>query len=171
MTGSAKVMSIIDPSAETIRFMMPAEPVSLTALTKNAAIDDGSDAASGIISAVVIGTAAVGGAVLGYRLGTELWMNHHLPEWASIPNTRAELAKLLWQDAGQPAAASDVLYNDISTDDANTQTAARWAVESSLIPLPDENDSTRFAPDAHVSRITIIKAWKKAQELKQSLTH
>lgn len=170
MTGSAKVMSIIDPSAETIRFMMPAEPVSLTALTKNAAIDDGSDAASGIISAVVIGTAAVGGAVLGYRLGTELWLNHHLPEWASIPNTRAELAKLLWQDAGQPAAASDVLYSDISADDADTQTAARWAVESSLIPLPDEADGTRFAPDAHVSRITIIKAWKKAQELKQSLT-
>lgn len=169
MTGSAKVMSIIDPSAETIRFMMPAEPVSLTALTTSA--DDDSDPASGVISAVVVGTAAVGGAVLCYRLGTELWLNHHLPEWASIPNTRAELAKLLWQDAGQPAAASDVLYSDISADDANTQTAARWAVESSLIPMPDENDSTRFAPDAHVSRITIIKAWNKAQELKQSLTH
>ena len=74
-------------------------------------------------------------------------------------------------DAGQPAAASDVLYSDISADDANTQTAARWAVESGLIPLPDEADGTRFAPDAHVSRITIIKAWNKAQELKQSLTH
>lgn len=163
MTGSAKVMSIIDPSAETIRFMMPAEPVSLTALTT---IDDCSSAISDVVSTVVvIGTVAVGGAV-AYQLGTELWLNCHLPEWAAIPNTRAELAKLLWQDAGQPAAASDALYSDISADDTDTQTAARWAVETGLLTLPDEDDSTRFAPDARVSRITVIQAWKKAQTLK-----
>ena len=163
MTGSAKVMSIIDPSAETIRFMMPAEPVSLTALTT---IDDCSSAISDVVSTVVvIGTVAVGGAV-AYQLGTELWLNCHLPEWAAIPNTRAELAKLLWQDAGQPAAASDVLYSDILADDTDTQTAARWAVENGLLTLPDEDDSTRFAPDARVSRITVIQAWKKAQTLK-----
>lgn len=166
MTGSAKVMSIIDPSAETIKFMMPAEPVSLTALTTDASTDDCSSAISDVVSTVVvIGTVAVGGAV-AYQLGTELWLNCHLPEWAAIPNTRAELAKLLWQDAGQPAAASDALYSDISADDTDTQTAARWAVETGLLTLPDEDDSTRFAPDARVSRITVIQAWKKAQTLK-----
>lgn len=166
MTGSAKVMSIIDPSAETIRFMMPAEPVSLTALTTDASTDDCSSAISDVVSTVVvIGTVAVGGAV-AYQLGTELWLNCHLPEWAAIPNTRAELAKLLWQDAGQPAAASDALYSDISANDTDTQTAARWAVETGLLTLPDEDDSTRFAPDARVSRITVIQAWKKAQTLK-----
>lgn len=166
MTGSAKVMSIIDPSAETIKFMMPAEPVSLTALTTDASTDDCSSAISDVVSTVVvIGTVAVGGAV-AYQLGTELWLNCHLPEWAAIPNTRAELAKLLWQDAGQPAAASDALYSDISANDTDTQTAARWAVETGLLTLPDEDDSTRFAPDARVSRITVIQAWKKAQTLK-----
>ena len=166
MTGSAKVMSIIDPSAETIKFMMPAEVVTLTALTTDASTDDCSSAISDVVSTVVvIGTVAVGGAV-AYQLGTELWLNCHLPEWAAIPNTRAELAKLLWQDAGQPAAASDALYSDISADDTDTQTAARWAVETGLLTLPDEDDSTRFAPDARVSRITVIQAWKKAQTLK-----
>lgn len=166
MTGSAKVMSIIDPSAETIRFTMPAEAVTLTALTTDASTDDCSSAISDVVSTVVvIGTVAVGGAV-AYQLGTELWLNCHLPEWAAIPNTRAELAKLLWQDAGQPAAASDALYSDISANDTDTQTAARWAVETGLLTLPDEDDSTRFAPDARVSRITVIQAWKKAQTLK-----
>lgn len=163
MTDSSKVMAVIDPSAETIKFTMPAEAVTLTALTT---IDDCSSAISDVVSTVVvIGTVAVGGAV-AYQLGTELWLNCHLPEWAAIPNTRAELAKLLWQDAGQPAAASDVLYCDISADDTDAQTAARWAVENGLLTLPDENDNTRFDPDARVSRITVIKAWKKAQALK-----
>lgn len=163
MTDSSKVMAVIDPSAETIKFTMPAEAVTLTALTT---IDDCSSAISDVVSTVVvIGTVAVGGAV-AYQLGTELWLNCHLPEWAAIPNTRAELAKLLWQDAGQPAAASDVLYSDISADDTDTQTSARWAVENGLLTLPDENDNTRFDPDARVSRITVIKAWKKAQTLK-----
>lgn len=163
MTDSSKVMAVIDPSAETIKFTMPAEAVTLTALTT---IDDCSSAISDVVSTVVvIGTVAVGGAV-AYQLGTELWLNCHLPEWAAIPNTRAELAKLLWQDAGQPAAASDVLYSDISADDTDTQTSARWAVENGLLTLPDENDNTRFDPDARVSRITVIKAWKKAQALK-----
>ena len=163
MTDSSRVLDVIDPNAETIKFTMPAEAVTLTALTT---IDDCSSAISDVVSTVVvIGTVAVGGAV-AYQLGTELWLNCHLPEWAAIPNTRAELAKLLWQDAGQPAAASDVLYCDISADDTDAQTAARWAVENGLLTLPDENDNTRFDPDARVSRITVIKAWKKAQALK-----
>ena len=163
MTDSSRVLGVIDPNAETIKFTMPAEAVTLTALTT---IDDCSSAISDVVSTVVvIGTVAVGGAV-AYQLGTELWLNCHLPEWAAIPNTRAELAKLLWQDAGQPAAASDVLYSDISADDTDTQTSARWAVENGLLTLPDENDNTRFDPDARVSRITVIKAWKKAQALK-----
>ena len=163
MTDSSRVLGVIDPNAETIKFTMPAEAVTLTALTT---IDDCSSAISDVVSTVVvIGTVAVGGAV-AYQLGTELWLNCHLPEWAAIPNTRAELAKLLWQDAGQPAAASDVLYCDISADDTDAQTAARWAVENGLLTLPDENDNTRFDPDARVSRITVIKAWKKAQALK-----
>lgn len=163
MTDSSRVLGVIDPNAETIKFTMPAEAVTLTALTT---IDDCSSAISDVVSTVVvIGTVAVGGAV-AYQLGTELWLNCHLPEWAAIPNTRAELAKLLWQDAGQPAAASDVLYSDISADDTDAQTAARWAVENGLLTLPDENDNTRFDPDARVSRITVIKAWKKAQTLK-----
>lgn len=163
MTDSSRVLGVIDPNAETIKFTMPAEAVTLTALTT---IDDCSSAISDVVSTVVvIGTVAVGGAV-AYQLGTELWLNCHLPEWAAIPNTRAELAKLLWQDAGQPAAASDMLYCDISADDTDAQTAARWAVENGLLTLPDENDNTRFDPDARVSRITVIKAWKKAQTLK-----
>ena len=163
MTDSSRVLGVIDPNAETIKFTMPAEAVTLTALTT---IDDCSSSISDVVSTVVvIGTVAVGGAV-AYQLGTELWLNCHLPEWAAIPNTRAELAKLLWQDAGQPAAASDVLYCDISADDTDAQTAARWAMENGLLTLPDENDNTRFDPDARVSRITVIKAWKKAQALK-----
>ena len=158
----------VDTEKEQLTFVMPSttETVSIKLMTRDATIDEGPDALG---TAVIVGTAAVGGAILawqGYQLSTELYLKTALPDWAVIPNNRMELAALLWRDAGQPAPESQTLYSDIDANDADAQNAARWAVENELISLPDEDAPDTFQPYSHVSRIAVIKAWKKAQEMK-----
>ena len=160
----------VDTKKEQLTFVMPAttDKVTIKLMTRDATIDEGPDALG---TAVIVGTVAVGGAILawqGYQLGTELYLNSVLPEWAAIPDNRAELAALLWRDAGQPVPESQTLYNDIDANDADAQNAARWAVENELISLPDADAPDTFQPNSHVSRIAVIKAWKKAQSLKTS---
>lgn len=157
----------VDNREKEITFVMPKNGVVFTAMP--AAVED--DSSSILGTAAIIGTVAVSGAVLayqGYQLGTEFWLNYHLPVWAVIPETRIQLAELLWKDADQPAPAEPAAYSDIDADNTDAQQAAQWAVENDLIALPDEEDTTRFDPDTHVSRIAVIKAWKKAQALKNN---
>lgn len=159
----------VDTKKEQLTFVMPAKDVTIKVMTRDASIEDDS---SSILGTIAIGaTVVAGGAVLGYqayRLGTEFWLNYHLPAWAVIPETRIQLAELLWKDADQPAPAEPAAYSDIDADNTDAQQAAQWAVENNLIALPDKEDTTRFDPDTHVSRIAVIKAWKKAQELKNN---
>lgn len=82
------------------------------------------------------GTVVVGSAALlyqGHMLGTELYLRYLLPHGAVIPQNRAELAVLLWQDAENPEPVSTTLYSDISDEDSAIQQAARWAVENDLM--------------------------------------
>jgi len=50
--------------------------------------------------------------------------------------------------------------------------AARWAMENELIPdLNDEGtapEEMKFYPDNAVSKLDVLNAWQKAQELKQN---
>ena len=128
--------------------------------------DDGDYSALGVVTGVVAGGAAA--TVVGwqlYNIGTDLYLQAVLPKGAAIPTNRQELALLLWQNASKPEAVA-ASYADIANDQTDAQKAARWAVANGLLDAAGE-DATVFAPAKSVSRLTVIKAWNKAQKLKK----
>ena len=163
------VLNAVDPKSEKISFTMPAEDVTIEAMTRDASIEDDGPGILG--TGALIATGVVGGAVLAYQghmLGTELYLRYLLPHGAVIPQNRAELAVLLWQDAENPEPVSTTLYSDISDEDSAIQQAARWAVENDLMELLDADDHPdHFDPFVPVTFSDSIRAWKKAQELKK----
>ena len=175
--GHWDITGLDDPNAyqnkESFAFVMPAKAVTLKAMTQDASIeDDGPD----IVGPIVIGTTVVvGGAVLGYQaysLGAEF--AGKLMALPYFPSNRSALAMMLWEDAGKPMPESELLYPDVGQEerDMDLQHAARWAMENELIPdLNDEGtapEEMKFYPDNTVSKIDVLKAWQKAQELKQN---
>ena len=175
--GHWDITGLDDPNAyqdkESFAFVMPAKGVTLKAMTQDASIeDDGPD----IVGPIVIGTTVVvGGAVLGYQaysLGAEF--AGKLMALPYFPSNRSALAMMLWEDAGKPMPESELLYPDVGQEerDMDLQHAARWAMENELIPdLNDEGtapEEMKFYPDNTVSKIDVLKAWQKAQELKQN---
>ena len=163
------VLNEVDPKSEKISFTMPAEDVTIEAMTRDASIEDDGPGILG--TGALIATGVVGSAALlyqGHMLGTELYLRYLLPHGAVIPQNRAELAVLLWQDAENPEPVSTTLYSDISEDDSAIQQAARWAVENDLMELLDEEEAPEnFDPFVPVTYLDCIHAWKKAQELKK----
>lgn len=163
------VLNEVDPKSEKISFTMPAEDVTIEAMTRDASIED--DGPSILGTGALIATGVVGSAALlyqGHMLGTELYLRYLLPHGAVIPQNRAELAVLLWQDAENPEPVSTTLYSDISEDDSAIQQAARWAVENDLMEQLDaEEHPDHFDPFVPVTFSDSIRAWKKAQELKK----
>ena len=175
--GHWDITGLDDPNAyqdkESFAFEMPAKAVTLKAMTQDASIeDDGPD----IVGPIVIGTTVVvGGAVLGYQaysLGAEF--AGKLMALPYFPSNRSALAMMLWEDAGKPMPESELLYPDVGQEerDMDLQHAARWAMENELIPdLNDEGtapEEMKFYPDNTVSKIDVLNAWQKAQELKQN---
>ena len=163
---------IVNPG-KTFTFVMPKEGVTIEAMPKDATIED--DGPNVLGTAAIIGTAAVGGAVLGYQaysLGAEF--AGKLMALPYFPSNRSALAMMLWEDAGKPMPESELLYPDVGQEerDMDLQHAARWAMENELIPdLNDEGtapEEMKFYPDNAVSKIDVLKAWQKAQELKNN---
>ena len=161
-----------DYKAENITFTMSSD-VDIAAQYRDATIEDDGPGVLGTVA--IIGTAAVGGAVLGYQaysLGTEF--AGKLMALPYFPSNRSALAMMLWEDAGKPMPESELLYPDVGQEeqDMDLQHAARWAMENELIPdLNDEGtapEEMKFYPDNTVSKIDVLKAWQKAQELKQN---
>ena len=161
-----------DYKAETITFTMSSD-VDIAAQYRDATIEDDGPGVLG--TAAIIGTAAVGGAVLGYQaysLGAEF--AGKLMALPYFPSNRSALAMMLWEDAGKPMPESELLYPDVGQEeqDMDLQHAARWAMENELIPdLNDEGtapEEMKFYPDNAVSKIDVLNAWQKAQELKQN---
>ena len=163
------VLNEVDPKSEKISFTMPAEDVTIEAMTRDASIEDDGPGILG--TGALIATGVVGSAALlyqGHMLGTELYLRYLLPHGAVIPQNRAELAVLLWQDAENPEPVSTTLYSDISDEDSAIQQAARWAVENDLMEQLDADDHPdHFDPFVPVTFSDSIRAWKKAQELKK----
>ena len=161
-----------DYKAETITFTMNSD-VDIAAQYRDATIEDDEP---DIVGPIVIGTTVVvGGAVLGYQaysLGAEF--AGKLMALPYFPSNRSALAMMLWEDAGKPMPESELLYPDVGQEerDMDLQHAARWAMENELIPdLNDEGtapEEMKFYPDNAVSKIDVLKAWQKAQELKQN---
>lgn len=151
--GHWDITGLDDPNAyqdkESFAFEMPAKGVTLKAMTQDASIEDDEP---DIVGPIVIGTTVVvGGAVLGYQaysLGAEF--------------------------AGKPMPESELLYPDVGQEerDMDLQHAARWAMENELIPdLNDEGtapEEMKFFPANPVSKLDVLNAWQKAQELKQN---
>ena len=161
-----------DYKAETITFPMSSD-VDIAAQYRDATIEDDGPGVLGTVA--IIGTAAVGGAVLGYQaysLGAEF--AGKLMALPYFPSNRSALAMMLWEDAGKPMPESELLYPDVGQEerDMDLQHAARWAMENELIPdLNDEGtapEEMKFYPDNTVSKIDVLNAWQKAQELKQN---
>lgn len=157
-----------DLTASETSFHMPDQDITLTAQYRPIppTIDD-SPVDPTISTAVTI----IGGALLVgglHQLGTELWLIHHLPKGTAIPETRIELAEVLWKDAGQPAPAAEAAYTDIDTDDTDAQQAAQWAIENELMTLRSSEHPDKFDPHVPVSTVKAIRAWKKAQQIKPS---
>lgn len=159
-----------DCKAEAIAFTMTGD-VDVAAQYRSADIEDGSD----VVGPIIVGTAVVaGGALVGYTLGTDLvgqmW---GLPYF---PSNRSALAMMLWEDAGKPMPESEILYPDVGQEeqDMDLQHAARWAMEHDLMPDLNDQDTelppeqVKFYPDNMVTKISVLRAWKKAQDLKQN---
>lgn len=159
-----------DCKAESITFTMN-DDVDVAAQYRSADIEDGSD----VVGPIIVGTAVVaGGALVGYTLGTDLvgkmW---GLPYF---PSNRSALAMMLWEDAGKPMPESEILYPDVGQEeqDMDLQHAARWAMEHDLLPDLNDQDTelppeqVKFYPDNMVTKISVLRAWKKAQDLKQN---
>lgn len=175
--GHWDITGLDDPNAyqdkESFAFVMPAKGVTLKAMTQDASIEDDEP---DIVGPIVIGTTVVvGGAVLGYQaysLGAEF--SGKLMALPYFPSNRSALAMMLWEDAGKSMPESELLYPDVGQEerDMDLQHAARWAMENELIPdLNDEGtapEEMKFYPDNAVSKIDVLKAWQKAQELKQN---
>ena len=164
-----------DYKAESITFTMNtmSSDADIAAQYRDATIEDDEP---DIVGPIVIGTTVVvGGAVLGYQaysLGAEF--AGKLMALPYFPSNRSALAMMLWEDAGKPMPESELLYPDVGQEeqDMDLQHAARWAMENELIPdLNDEGtapEEMKFYPDNTVSKIDVLKAWQKAQELKQN---
>ena len=164
-----------DYKAESITFTMNtmSSDADIAAQYRDATIED--DEPNVLGTAAIIGTAAVGGAVLGYQaysLGTEF--AGKLMALPYFPSNRSALAMMLWEDAGKPMPESELLYPDVGQEeqDMDLQHAARWAMENELIPdLNDEGtapEEMKFFPANPVSKLDVLNAWQKAQELKNN---
>lgn len=157
-----------DLTASKTSFHMPDQDITLTAQYRPIppTIDDAPvDPAISTAVTIIGGALLVGGL---HQLGTELWLIHHLPKGTAIPETRIELAEVLWKDAGQPAPAAEAAYTDIDTDDTDAQQAAQWAIENELMTLRSSEHPDKFNPHVPVSTVKAIRAWKKAQQMKPS---
>lgn len=169
-TGKFDLPQEQDYKAESITFTMN-DDVDVAAQYRSADIEDGSD----VVGPIIVGTAVVaGGALVGYTLGTDLvgqmW---GLPYF---PSNRSALAMMLWEDAGKPMPESEILYPDVGQEeqDMDLQHAARWSMEHDLLPDLNDQDTelppeqVKFYPDNMVTKISVLRAWKKAQDLKQN---
>ena len=172
-TGKLSLPLGQDYKAESITFPMSSDVVDIAAQYRDASIED--DGPNVLGTAAIIGTAAVGTAVLGYQaysLGAEF--AGKLMALPYFPSNRSALAMMLWEDAGKPMPESELLYPDVGQEeqDMDLQHAARWAMENELIPdLNDEGtapEEMKFYPDNAVSKLDVLNAWQKAQELKNN---
>lgn len=149
----------------TLTFRMPAQDLNITAETttvEQPPEEDSTEDSPLQTVGILAGTTALfaGGAVIGYELVTGSILADLLPEGTAIPSTREQLAVLLWSTAGKPEPAASAAYGDVAEPD--TAKAARWAVETGL--LPDMGEGV-FTPGKRVTKVQVIRAWSQLKKL------
>jgi hypothetical protein len=114
--------------------------------------------AGAVIAALAVGTVVVGGGILL----AHSYIQNNLPEGFAAPETRQELAVVLWNMAGKPEPASQQTYTDVQ--DEEVLKAVCWAVENELVT--PETESTLGA-DVRVSRLQVIGAMYQTNKRKK----
>ena len=114
--------------------------------------------AGAVIAALAVGTAVVGGGILL----AHSYIQNNLPEGFAVPETRQELAVVLWNMAGKPEPASQQTYTDVQ--DEEVLKAVCWAVENELVT--PETESTLGA-DVRVNRLQVIRAMYQTNKRKK----
>ena len=114
--------------------------------------------AGAVIAALAVGTAVVGGGILL----AHSYIQNNLPEGFAVPETRQELAVVLWNMAGKPEPASQQTYTDVQ--DEEVLKAVCWAVENELVT--PETESTLGA-DVRVNRLQVIEAMYQTNKRKK----
>lgn len=114
--------------------------------------------AGAVIAALAVGTAVVGGDILL----AHSYIQNNLPEGFAVPETRQELAVVLWNMAGKPEPASQQTYTDVQ--DEEVLKAVCWAVENELVT--PETESTLGA-DVRVNRLQVIGAMYQTNKRKK----
>lgn len=114
--------------------------------------------AGAVIAALAVGTAVVGGGILL----APSYIQNNLPEGFAVPETRQELAVVLWNMAGKPEPASQQTYTDVQ--DEEVLKAVCWAVENELVT--PETESTLGA-DVRVNRLQVIGAMYQTNKRKK----
>lgn len=114
--------------------------------------------AGAVIAALAVGTVVVGGGILL----AHSYIQNNLPEGFAAPETRQELAVVLWNMAGKPEPASQQTYTDVQ--DEEVLKAVCWAVENELVT--PETESTLGA-DVRVNRLQVIGAMYQTNKRKK----
>lgn len=114
--------------------------------------------AGAVIAALAVGTAVVGGGILL----AHSYIQNNLPEGFAVPETRQELAVVLWNMAGKQEPASQQTYTDVQ--DEEVLKAVCWAVENELVT--PETESTLGA-DVRVNRLQVIGAMYQTNKRKK----
>ena len=158
-----------DFKQRTLTFRMPAQNLNITVETTPVDLPpeqppqgDSTEYSPLQTVAILAGTTAwfAGSAVMGYEAVTYSILADLLPKGTSIPRTREQLAVLLWSTAGRPEPAAPAVYSDVAEPD--TAKAARWAVETGL--LPDMGEGV-FTPGKRVTKVQVIRAWSRLKKL------
>ena len=114
--------------------------------------------AGAVIAALAVGTVVVGGGILL----AHSYIQNNLPEGFAVPETRQELAVVLWNMASKPEPASQQTYTDVQ--DEEVLKAVCWAVENGLVT--PETESTLGA-DVRVNRLQVIGAMYQTNKRKK----
>lgn len=152
----------------TLTFRMPAKSLTITAETttveqpEQPPEEDSTEYSPLQTVGILAGTTAMfaGCAVIGYEAVTGSILVDLLPKGTAIPSTREQLAVLLWSTAGKPEPAAPAVYSDVA--EPETAKAARWAVETGL--LPDMGEGI-FTPGKRVTKVQVIRAWSQLKKL------
>lgn len=152
----------------TLTFKMPAKSLTITAETttveqpEQPPEEDSTEYSPLQTVGILAGTTAMfaGCAVIGYEFVTGSILVDLLPKGTAIPSTREQLAVLLWSTAGKPEPTAPAVYSDVAEPD--TAKAARWAVETGL--LPDMGEGV-FTPGKRVTKVQVIRAWSQLKKL------
>lgn len=152
----------------TLTFRMPAKSLTITAETttveqpEQPPEEDSTEYSPLQTVGILAGTTAMfaGCAVIGYEAVTGSILVDLLPKGTAIPSTREQLAVLLWSTAGKPEPTAPAVYSDVA--EPETAKAARWAVETGL--LPDMGEGV-FTPGKRVTKVQVIRAWSQLKKL------